>query len=92
MSSPLRKSSITRRWSLSGWPSPTALYRLRMEAPVRRRFLDDPAAFVEEFGLDADERAALEALDESQLQKLGVHPLLAFLARLQVDIERRART
>ena len=55
----------------------SALYRLRMEAPVRRRFLDDPAAFVEELGLDADERAALEALDEPQLQKLGVHPLLA---------------
>jgi 2,3-dihydroxyphenylpropionate 1,2-dioxygenase len=69
----------------------SALYRLRMEAPVRRRFLDDPAAFAEELGLDADERAALEALDEAQLQKLGIHPLLAFLARLQVDIDRRSR-
>jgi 2,3-dihydroxyphenylpropionate 1,2-dioxygenase len=69
----------------------SALYRLRMEGDARRQFLDDPDAFAAPFGLDAEEADALAALDEARLQKLGVHPLLGFLARLQVDIERRAR-
>ncbi len=69
----------------------SALYRLRMEGDARREFLDDPGAFAAPFHLGPEEQEALAALDEARLQKLGVHPLLGFLARLQVDIERRAR-
>jgi len=69
-----------------------ALYRLRMEPAARAHLLDDPEGFVEAAGVSVEERAALSKLDEAELSALGVHPLLAFLARLQVDIERRGRT
>jgi len=67
------------------------LCRLRMEPAARQRYLDDREAFAGSLGLDDEERAALCALDEPRLRNLGVHPILAFLARLQVDIERRSR-
>lgn len=63
-----------------------ALYALRMEEGARRRFLTDPAGFADGFDLAAEERAALVDLDEAALRELGVHPLLGFLARLQVGL------
>jgi 2,3-dihydroxyphenylpropionate 1,2-dioxygenase len=69
-----------------------ALYALRGDGTARARFLADPSGYVDSFDLDPDEREALEQLDERRLRELGVHPLLSFLARLQVDLERsRAR-
>lgn len=69
-----------------------ALYRLRMDGAARRQYLDDPVGFAKQLHLSDDERDGLAALDEARLASLGVHPLLSFLARLQVDIERRARS
>ena len=63
-----------------------ALYTLRMDDDARRRFLADRPGFVADYGLAAEERAALVDLDEAALRELGVHPLLGFLARLQVDL------
>ncbi|MFB3739435.1 MAG: hypothetical protein ACE14W_10800 [Candidatus Velamenicoccus archaeovorus] len=67
-----------------------ALYTLRMESPARRAFMADPAAFASRFDLDEDERSALVRLEEEPLNALGIHPLLTFLARLQVDLEGKA--
>ena len=69
-------------------PLTEALYALRRESAARSRFLADPAAYAASFGLEGDERDALEHLDEVHLRQLGVHPLLSFLARLQVDLDR----
>lgn len=68
-----------------------ALFALRMERDARDKFLDDPEGYVDQYDLDPEERAAALALDEAAFQKLGVHALLGFLARLQVDVQRRAR-
>jgi hypothetical protein len=65
-----------------------ALYALRGDGAARARFLADSSAYADSFDLDPDEREALEQLDERRLRELGVHPLLSFLARLQVDLER----
>lgn len=67
-----------------------ALYALRMRSDARRRFLKDPSGFAADHQLEEEERDALVALEEEPLRELGVHPLLTFLARLQVDLERRA--
>ena len=67
-----------------------ALYALRMHADARRRFLEDPTGFASDHDLGDAERVALVALEEEPLRELGVHPLLTFLARLQVDLERKA--
>jgi 2,3-dihydroxyphenylpropionate 1,2-dioxygenase len=68
----------------------SALFRLRMEPEARAEFLADPNGFAARYDLDPEEREALLALDEARFQKLGVHALLGFLARLQVDLQRRA--
>lgn len=67
-----------------------ALYALRSDPEAQAGFLADRAAFADRYDLDARERAALVDLDEAALRDLGVHPLLGFLARLQVDIAARA--
>lgn len=69
-------------------PLTEALYALRGEPDARARFIADPAGYAASFGLEGDEREALEQLDEPRLGQLGVHPLLSFLARLQVDLDR----
>jgi 2,3-dihydroxyphenylpropionate 1,2-dioxygenase len=69
-----------------------ALYALRMEASAREAWLSDPAAFADGYELAPDERAALVDLDEAAIRGLGVHPLLGFLARLQVDLHRKQAT
>jgi 2,3-dihydroxyphenylpropionate 1,2-dioxygenase len=68
-----------------------ALYELRMQDTARQAWLDDAAAYADRWALAPAERAALIALDEPALRALGVHPLLGFLARLQVDLIRRQR-
>lgn len=67
-----------------------ALYALRMHEDARLAWLDDPEAFADRWSLAPAERAALVALDEAAIRALGVHPLLGFLARLQVDLTRSA--
>jgi 2,3-dihydroxyphenylpropionate 1,2-dioxygenase len=69
-----------------------ALYALRMHDVDRAAWLDDPEAFADRWTLTDDEHRALVALDEPALRSIGVHPLLGFLARLQVDLARAQRT
>jgi 2,3-dihydroxyphenylpropionate 1,2-dioxygenase len=69
-----------------------ALYALRIEGEARRAWLDDAGSFADRWPLTDEERRALVELDEPALRAIGVHPLLAFLARLQVDLSRDQRT
>lgn len=78
-------------------PDPTrlalyeALYALRSDRASVDEFMVDPGSFADRYPLADDERAALVALDEAAIRGLGVHPLLGFLARLEVDIAKRSR-
>jgi 2,3-dihydroxyphenylpropionate 1,2-dioxygenase len=65
-----------------------ALYALRMEPVARDEWLADPDAFAARWGLAPEQHRAVAELDEAALRSLGVHPLLGFLARLQVDLSR----
>jgi 2,3-dihydroxyphenylpropionate 1,2-dioxygenase len=62
-----------------------ALHRLANDDTARRGFLADPAGYVGALGLASDEAAALVALDQHAFLALGVHPLVPFLARLQLE-------
>jgi 2,3-dihydroxyphenylpropionate 1,2-dioxygenase len=68
-----------------------ALYKLRMDEEARVRFIADPAAYADQYDLTSDERAALVDLDEAAVRELGLHAMIGFLARLQVDITRRSQ-
>jgi 2,3-dihydroxyphenylpropionate 1,2-dioxygenase len=65
------------------------LYRLANDEHERHRFLGDPPAFAASAELAPDEAAALAAMDQGRLLALGIHPLVIFLAQMQIEHERR---
>jgi 2,3-dihydroxyphenylpropionate 1,2-dioxygenase len=69
-----------------------ALYELRMTRDSRERYLADASAYASEFDLSAEEGTALEAMDEDELQRMGIHPLLVFICVLQLNLDRERQT
>jgi 2,3-dihydroxyphenylpropionate 1,2-dioxygenase len=67
----------------------TALHGLAHNEDRRREYLADPAAYAGRFGLTLPQRTALTGLDTPALVALGVHPLVAFLANMQVERQRK---
>lgn len=65
------------------------LFRIRGEAALRKRYLEDPKAVVAELGLSEAEREAVLARDIHRLVALGAHPLLAILVRIVTDMDER---
>ncbi|WP_258538501.1 hypothetical protein [Mycolicibacterium chitae] len=66
-----------------------ALYELRSDPEACRAWLADPASVADRYDLEDGWREAFMALDEEAIRDAGVHPLLGFLARLNVDLARR---
>lgn len=62
-----------------------ALHRLANDPLERQKYLADPKAYVAKLGVTAKERKALLAIDEKAMGKLGIHPFLPFMARLQLE-------
>jgi 2,3-dihydroxyphenylpropionate 1,2-dioxygenase len=67
------------------------LYRLANDAAERQRYVRDPRAYAAAAGLALDEERALAALDQGQMLAVGIHPLVFFLAHMQIEHDRRAR-
>jgi 2,3-dihydroxyphenylpropionate 1,2-dioxygenase len=62
-----------------------ALHGLAHEAGRRAEYLADRSAYADRFSLPPAQREALIALDHKAIVAMGTHPLLPFLARMQVD-------
>ena len=62
----------------------SALHALAHDADLRAQYLTDPASFADRFDLPADQREALIKLDMPSIVKMGAHPLVPFLAQLQI--------
>ena len=54
-----------------------------------RCYLADAAGYADRFRLTAVQRAALIALDTRAIVAMGAHPLVPFLANMQVERQRR---
>jgi 2,3-dihydroxyphenylpropionate 1,2-dioxygenase len=65
-----------------------ALQGLAHDNASRAAFLAEPAAYAARFRLTAEERTALIALDTVAIVGMGAHPLVPFLARMQVERQR----
>ncbi|HLG73657.1 MAG TPA: hypothetical protein VK009_24835 [Chloroflexota bacterium] len=74
----------------SAFPLNKLLYRVRMDDAVRRRFIDDADAVIGEYQLPAEQAQAVRELDVEKLASFGAHPLLAFMARFNVEHDRRS--
>jgi 2,3-dihydroxyphenylpropionate 1,2-dioxygenase len=68
-----------------------ALHSLAHDAGMRAQFVADAPAFADRFGLPADQREALIKLDLPSIVKMGAHPLVPFLAQLQIQRMRPPR-
>ena len=66
-----------------------ALHGLAHDEASRTTFLADAAGYADCFRLTAVQRAALIALDTRAIVAMGAHPLVPFLANMQVDRQRR---
>ena len=61
------------------------LHGLAHDAEARAQYLADAPAFADKFQLPPDQRDALIKLDLQSMVKMGAHPLVPFLAQLQID-------
>ena len=66
------------------------LYRVRMDDTVRGQFIADPDSILAAAELSPEEAEAARELDVSRLAALGAHPLLAFMARFNVEHQKRS--
>jgi 2,3-dihydroxyphenylpropionate 1,2-dioxygenase len=62
----------------------SALHCLAHDPDMRTQYLADAAGFADRFQLSPDQREALIKLDLPSIVKMGVHPLVPFLAQLQI--------
>jgi 2,3-dihydroxyphenylpropionate 1,2-dioxygenase len=67
----------------------TALHGLAHDAKMRDEYLADAGGYADRFRLTPPQRAALLALDTAAIVAMGAHPLVAFLANMQVERDRR---
>jgi 2,3-dihydroxyphenylpropionate 1,2-dioxygenase len=67
----------------------SALHGLAHDADRRGKYLADPEAYARDFGLSPDHSKALVALDLEAIAAMGAHPLVPFLAKMQVERMRR---
>ena len=66
-----------------------ALQGLAHDETSRAAFLADPGGYADRFRLTAAERAALLVLNVKAVVAMGAHPLVPFLANMQVERQRR---
>jgi len=65
-----------------------ALHGLAHDRTARAAYIADPAAYADRYTLAPAQRAALIALDVPAMVAMGAHPLVPFLANMQVQRQR----
>ena len=66
-----------------------ALHGLAHDEASRASFLADAAGYADRFHLTALQREALITLDTRAIVEMGTHPLVPFLANMQIEHQRR---
>jgi 2,3-dihydroxyphenylpropionate 1,2-dioxygenase len=68
-----------------------ALHGLAHNEADRALFVSDASAYADKFKLSTEQRAALLKLEVPSIVKMGVHPLVPFLANMQIQRLRNPR-
>jgi len=63
----------------------SALHGLAHDEEKRAQYVADAPAYADQFRLPPDQREALIKLDMPTIVKLGTHPLVPFLAQMQIQ-------
>lgn len=69
----------------------SALHGLAHDAAKRAQYIADAGAYADAFKLSAEQRQALVTLDMKGIVSMGAHPLVPFLANMQVQRLRAGR-
>jgi 2,3-dihydroxyphenylpropionate 1,2-dioxygenase len=69
----------------------SALHALAHEPAARAHYVEDARAYADKFKLSSDQRQALIAMDLPTMVKMGAHPLVPFLANMQIARLRSVR-
>lgn len=67
----------------------SALHQLANDTETRQKYLAAPLSYANTLNLSPEERDALVDMDEARMMALGVHAFLPFMARMQLERERR---
>ena len=65
----------------------TALHALAHDREERNQFRENPRVFADRFNLSVEQREALINLDINKISKMGTHPLIPFLAHLNIEFD-----
>ena len=65
----------------------TALHALAHDGEERNLFRENPRVFAGRFNLSVEQREALIKLDVNKISKMGTHPLIPFLAHLNIEFD-----
>ena len=68
-----------------------ALHGLAHDAAMRAKYVANPASYADTYALPAEQRDALIALVVPWIVRMGAHPLVPFLAEMQIKSLRKAR-
>ncbi len=68
----------------------SALHRLAHEEAARGKFVADAQGFAKDYKLTPEQQKALVTLDLETMVAMGAHPLVPFLAKMQIERLRKA--
>ncbi|HKX10271.1 MAG TPA: hypothetical protein VJN67_18885 [Stellaceae bacterium] len=68
----------------------SALHGLAHDHAARAAYIADPAGYADRYKLSSAQRTALVALDVPAMVSMGTHPLVPFLANMQVQRQRKS--
>jgi 2,3-dihydroxyphenylpropionate 1,2-dioxygenase len=69
----------------------SALHGLAHDADKRAQYMADASSYADQFKLAPDQREALIKLDMPTIVRMGTHPLVPFLAQMQIQRLRTQR-
>ena len=66
-----------------------ALHALAHSEATRAEFLSNPEGYAAKFSIPPEQRSALATMDLPGMIEMGVHPLVPFLANMQIERQRK---
>lgn len=64
------------------------LWDIRRDGALKVRFLQDPDAVLEEYGLEGEWRRHMKALDFKAMYERGINPYLLYFCAIQLEVDR----
>ena len=65
----------------------SALHALAHDSEERTVYRENPTVFADRYNLSPEQREALITLDLNKFSKMGTHPLIPFLAQLNIEVD-----